>query len=602
MATLYVDPDNAGASDSHDYTEAQDSATPLRTSAAAVLLVQTGDTIRMVDPSSPFPQFFATNALTSADTVTIEGADADTAFHLRNFFLQGLSGWTIRNAITFGGNQGDISSFNACADMTFENWEAQRGGANILSALGDWLWDGGSLQAPLDSPASGFLDGVGWRFYHTFSDIVGIGNAHFLNYEFSNVQGEDGCQFIGSGDGILHHTGELRFTNCYWHDFTQSDQPGAPHTDGVQTLGGNQIIFDSCKFERLPSMIISTDDYVQQMTLINCMFLGDNELSFKTQFFGIFGFTARNCTWDSSGLCGLRIGYDSRLATTNPVEDGNQHLVIDVANCICDQLVWTDGIDDPSKPQAATITTSHNLLGTGSNIGEDDTEGFAEYGHTDDTTLELANSPAGTNSLAIDAGLSHADDSLVPLLDRLGRPRNGAGTDLGCHESDPISSIVVDPRAIRVISVSPAVSATDIDPETQVQLVAFPRPGVHLDDATVTADSFFVKDPGGTIIPSNLTITNPDGQNHQILVLSLVGGDLYPYVVYTVTATNDIADTEGSVLALTTVWHFTVLGTAPDPAIGYSADGGGDPDDSTFMSAGFLRDATTRALIVRVAD
>lgn len=134
--------------------------------------------------------------------------------------------------------------------------------------------------------------------------------------------------------------------------------------------------------------------------------------------------------------------------------------------------------------------------------------------------------------------------------------------------------------------------------DTNVQLFAFARPGKQVDEATVTEDSFFATDPGGTVIPASRLVTAPDAGNVQNLVMTLVGGDLYPYVVYTVTATTDISDTEGSTLAVDEQWQFTVLGTAPDPAIGFNEEGGGSGGSESYMSGGFLRDGPTGALVI----
>jgi hypothetical protein len=562
--TIYVDPLNGAASDSHTYVQAQDPATPLVTSDAAVAMIQSGDTIRMIDGGGQFPEFVALSPIL-ATNVTVEGPDASTGWHVRRLHLRGVDRWTFRNMVTHGNSQGDLSELDGCFNLTLVNWQAQRGGANILAAQGDWLWDGGSVQAPLDGPVVSFLDGVGWRFHYAFDTVNEIGNVEFRGHEFSNVQGEDGCQFLGGS----FHVGYLKFTRCYWHDFTQSTESNAPHTDGVQVIGANQVIFDSPRFERVPSMIISSDDFVQEMQLLNAYFKGEPAGGYSTQFFGMKHLIARNCTWEQSNFGGLRVGYDSRLDAFSggvPITP-----IIDIANCIIDKLDYTEGIDEPTNPQAATITQTHNLIGSGPTQATDE-QGFAEYGHTASTDLELANSPAGTNALAIDTGVAHATDALVPLLDRLGRSRKGMGTDLGCHESDPAVLVTVDARALRVIEFVPAPSAVDVPVDTDVSIVLFPKPGESLDIATVSAASFYVTDPGDRHLPVvSVSIGVLDGDGFQTVTLD-VDGDLYPYVVYTVVMEATVADTEGSMLTAQETWSFRASG--PDtPAVGKQDNG-----------------------------
>jgi hypothetical protein len=556
--TIYVDRSSAAASDSHTYTQAQDPLTPLATSDAAVAMVQSGDTIRMIDGGGQFPEFVALSPIL-ATNVTVEGPDASTGWHVRRLHLRGVDRWTFRNLITLGDTQGDLSELDGCFNLTFVNWQAQRGGANILAAQGDWLWDGGSVQAPLDGPVVSFLDGVGWRFHYAFDTVNEIGNVEFRDHVFSNVQGEDGCQFLGGA----FHVGYLKFTRCYWHDFTQSTESNAPHTDGVQVIGANLVIFDSPKFERVPSMIISSDDFVQELQLLNAYFKGEPVGGYSTQFFGMKHLIARNCTWEQSNFGGLRVGYDSRLDAFSggvPITP-----IIDVANCIIDKLAYTEGIDVPANPQAATITQAHNLVGVGPTQATDH-QAFAEYGHTASTDLELANSPAGTNVLAIDTGVAHAADALVPLLDRLGRSRKGAGTDLGCHESDPAVSVIVDPRALRVVGFAPVPSAVDVAPSANVSIVLFPKPGETLDASTVSAASFYVTDPGGRHLPVvSVSVGAVDGAGFQTVTID-VDGDLYPYVVYTAVMAATVADTEGSTLTAAETWTFRALGPAT-PAV-----------------------------------
>lgn len=565
--TIYVNPGAAGASDSNTYTQAQNPTTPLSTSDAAVAMIQSGDTIRMVDQASPYPQFVALSPILATD-VTVEGADATSAWHLRNLHLRGVSRWVFRNMVTSGNTQGDLSELDGCTSLTFVNWNAQRGGANVLAAQGDWLWDGGSVQAPLTGPVISYLDGVGWRFHYAFDTTNEIGNITFQDHEFSNVQGEDGCQFLGGS----YHTGTLKFLRCYWHDFVQSTETGAPHTDGIQFIGANEVTVDSCRFEHVPSQVISTDDFVQHLTLVNSYFLGDALSGYSTQFFGMKHLTARNCTWEQSNYSGLRVGYDNRLDAFSggaPITP-----IIDIANCIIDKLTYTEGIDVPTNPQAATITQAHNLIATGP-AQAGDYVGFAEYGHAGSTILELANSPAGTNALAIDTGLSHASDALVPLLDRLGRSRKGSGTDLGCHESDPAVAVTVDPRALRIVSTSPDISAIDVAISANVSVVLFPKPGETVNSATVSSSSFTLTDPGGVQIPVvSVVLSSPDSNGYQTVTLD-VNGYLYPYVVYTASLASSVADTEGSTLTGAFVWSFRALGPHPLPAV--SVDGNAPP-------------------------
>lgn len=582
---IYVSPDG---DDSNTYEEAQSPTTPMETFEGALSVVQSGDKVRMIDGVTDgfqWPQVVALSPIL-VDFVTVEGWNAvlgdSASWHVRNLHLRGVDRWTFRNQVTYGETQGDLSELDACSNMTFVNWEAQRGGANILSALGDWLWDGGSVTAPLDGPALSFLDGVGWRIFNAFETTIGIGNVEFRDHEFFNVQGEDGCQFLG---GTTGHSGLLKFSHCYWHDFVQSDQPNSPHTDGVQTIGANHVVFDSCWFKNVASMIISTDDYVQQMDLINCAFDGNGHGGYSTQFFGLFGLKAVNCTWNGSGFGGLRVGYDSRLATTNPVDGGNEHLVIQIKNCIIDALGYTEGIDDPDNDQAATITPSHNRIAIGP-IGDTDTQGFAEYGHTgsgdDVVRLELANTPSGTNSAIIDAGLSHADDADVPLLDRLGRTRKGSGTDIGSNESDPDVDVTVDTRDIRFVSSTPASGDVDVSSTATWEFVLSPTPGQAIDPETVTDDTVFIADVGyGVKLPIlSRTIGDPDDDGSQTVTVTVdyQGRHLDPAVSFVATITTGLTDTQSSALTVDKTWTSLSAGRG-GPALTPVDDGGGGGGD-----------------------
>jgi hypothetical protein len=195
--------------------------------------------------------------------------------------------------------------------------------------------------------------------------------------------------------------------------------------------------------------------------------------------------------------------------------------------------------------------------------------GIAEYGTSarldavpcDDTVLfgdiprafELSNDP--TNSPGI--GQGQATDLTNDLLGRV----YTSPPDVGCFQSDPGTAVSPVPRAPYVLATVPVADAVDASAVDDILITLLPVAGTTIDPATVDDSTVTLLDPAHNTIPSTVSLDEGTGVitlNHE--------GRLYPYVVYTVILSDDVADTDGNKLASSFTFNFQVVGPA-EPAV-----------------------------------
>lgn len=547
---LWVDADNGASSDAGDRAAALDPATPLKTITRAAALAVDGDTIKFKpaaaanpgdtsDPSVYAPIYsgvYGIELMALADNVTVEGVSVGGVRpKWRGIHATDLVDWTVRhyqhgydldsgfeygtNATLLGG-----SGFR-CEDVIFT------GGAYQTLGHKGFYFEDCTITARYNDGGTGFLEGNGFRV-GVYTDYT-IDNGDVFEWHrcvFNELQGEDAIQiFVGGDDG----GGQIIIEDC---TFDAIVQDGEFHTDGIQSLGCSLLRVARCTFgytALVSSMIISSDGFIGRLELENNLFVGRPGSGFLTQFAGVSDWLIRHNTWLGSGFAGLRLYSNGNLPA-----DGYTGL-------IHSNIIDNFQVNIATSGAGITWEQHDNVIGLG-NITVDDIEGFPEFGTSADTSYELANS-GGILSPGIDQGWDADPDAL--LLDRLGRGREGAAPDCGCHESSLSALVTAEPRAPIVIAFTPASGSTGVSPTTNVTAKLFPKPGQTIDPATVTSSSFLVRDSDGYQLPiAGITVGSPDGAGHQLLTLD-IDGSLYPRVQYNVLITTAIEDTEDSALA-----------------------------------------------------
>jgi hypothetical protein len=523
--TLYVDAGSGAASDAHTYDQARDPATPLVTINRAVVLAQTGDTIR-VTKATKYAAFTATTDTTSAHGVTVIGAAGGTNRPVIDSMTLGdLVGWTFEDLI-LSGTPGASSFVYRGTNLTWRRCDFQQGGGQLLHWTGLYLFENCDIAAPWDQAHStDFMTGVGFRISAQYTvDAFHADDVTFSGCHFHDVGGEDAIQLLLGGGS---HAGTVTVDRCHFERVQQGTGSGA-HTDCIQSAGCHNLTVTACRFEESESMIIASDDFIDALVVENCLFIGSAISGYSTQFSGVRTATIANNTWARSRFGGLRFYVNG-----NPV--GSR------VRAIFNNVIDLYSIDDGWAP--LTSEQHHNIIGAGP-VTASDRQAFAEFGTSADTDYELATQP--TPSPGVDQGTSTG----APTLDRLGRAREGL-TDCGCHES----------HAAQPVSV-------DVAGRANVSAALFPVPGQTINPATVTASTFYVTDPTGQHLP--VVSVTVDGED--VLTLN-IDGELYPLVVYTATLTTGIADTQGSALAAPVSWTFRVAGPGGPAVYGPSEAG-----------------------------
>jgi hypothetical protein len=529
-ATLYVDADHSGASDAGNREAAQNPATPLVTIQRAVTLAVSGDTIEIVKAATTYAAFDAASEDTGATNITIRGSAGGTNRpSITRWTMVDRDGWTVEDVIT-DGTAGEPARMYRSTNLTFRRWHAKQGGAEFLHWTGLMLFEDCDVEAPYSPGAAGaYMNGVGFRVGSQYTlDAFNANDLTFRNCRFSNIGGEDAIELAGLAADS--HTGTILVENCSFQDIAQGGS-GA-HTDGIQSGGCDTLIVRACRFENVDSMIIASDGFINNLTIENCLFIGDETSGFSVQLSGVRSATIRHNTWANSRFGGLR------WFLNNNNVDSPARLVY---NNIIDSYFVNDGWEPAIGEQF------NNVIITGPRTASD-IEGFPEFGTSADTDWELANSPI--TSPGIDDG---ATVSGSPSTDRLGRPREGQ-PDCGCHESAAATAVTPQARPPYVLALFPADGATGVARGTTVTASLLPVPGSSIDEATVTSSTFRVTDPDGYQVPATVTLGGIDGSGRQMLTLE-IEGILYPRVLFT-TRLDGVQDDQGSTAAVrTSAWR-----------------------------------------------
>lgn len=571
MATLYVNPDHADADDAGDYTAAQNSSTPLETIARACNLAELGDTINVLYATAANPEdengemdvyvgpvddtfggaWTDANKNAAAGRITLQGvAVGDQVPKFNGMAVRNLNNWKI-DGFQIGYDAGSGFEYNTAlafigpTDFLFSNCVFTGGGANVLGWHGTNQVQDCTVTSKLRPSPASFMEGAGFRLQQNNGDESAGPDDwfEFTGCTFRDVQGEDAIQFLGATGGA-----NLLVEDC---SFDGLPQATGNHTDGVQATGAGQLIVRRCAFgveDVVASMVIGTDGIIDTLIMENNLFVAGPGTGFSTQFGGVGEIQVRHNTWVRSNFGGLHF-YDHDFAAPTSVV---------IVNNLIDKfsVAYTPPWDETDQ--------HHNVIASGPATSAD-IAGFPEYGTSDATVFELANTP--TDSAGID------DGAVTDILtDRLGRSRISA-PDCGCHESNPAVPVIVDPRGPILISTTPLSGATSVTASTGVTATLLPKPGEELDAGTVDGSSVVVRDSAGFTVPGVVTVGVLDGDGQQEIAVDLkvslsplIDGDLFPLVAYTVELTDDIEDTEGSAFAGAS-WTFRVAGPT-GPAIG----------------------------------
>jgi hypothetical protein len=190
-------------------------------------------------------------------------------------------------------------------------------------------------------------------------------------------------------------------------------------------------------------------------------------------------------------------------------------------------------------------------------------------------TWELANTP----TLSPGIGQGQATDIASDLLGRA----HTSPPDVGCLQSSSGVAVTPVPRPPYVLSRTPAPGATGVPATPSMSITLYPLPGQTIDAATVTSGVFTLTDPSGQTIPSTVNVNSATG------VISLtVQGFLYPLVIYTLTLTTAVADTQGNHLASTQTWTFRVAGPSSPAVYGGTMTFNGNEVFANDSAAGTL--------------
>lgn len=477
-----------------------------------------------------------------------------------------------------------IKTLYTPTDLTWTRCMWTGGAYLIRNAAGLMRWEECEITAKISEflgQGGRTLDGVGFKIVNS-SESGEDFRCHF-EYEdcfIHHVEGEDAFQ-VGTGSATQADT-YIHWTRCSWEDIIQPGADGTPqnptgiHTDCVQILGGPEYKFDSCSFRRATSCIMVSDFRNGLVHVENTKFHGSaieapGDAGIAMQVQGTDRLVLINNTFAYSGFGRGLYLFFKYLPSTGQTD-------LTFINNIFDGI-WA------SSPVLGTQIYKNNLIGAvfGTFVmptGNGNIQGICEFGSTDATTLELANTPAA--NLATDAG--NNTDPLVPALDRLGRARTGSGTDIGCHESPTDPPIAADARPPYILSVTPSEGATGASGTTNVVVETYPLPTETIDAESITSTTFYIKDPQGITLP---VLTRSVDTNTITLDID---GTLYPLVTYTAFITTGVADTGGNHVAQDKTWDFRVIGPAPDPAVGdFTGGGGGDTPHVPLTESGFLK-------------
>lgn len=446
-------------------------------------------------------------------------------------------------------------------DLTFVDCVWTGGGAQITNASGDMTWTDCEISArwsPFKSTGGRRLDGAGFRIINSANTGEDF-RCHFWwdGCEFHHIEGEDGVQ-VGTGAATQLGTW-CKWSDCHFHDIVQAgadgsvDNPASIHTDVVQILGGPEYRFENCEFDRCTSCIQASDFHNGLIHISNCKLprsavtIPDKAgIAISIQGTDTLELINNTCVDNGFGL-GIKLGFKQPAVTTK----------MTMLNNIFDGVSGSGmvfSVDTVVHGNVIVKALGNFVIPSGNKTG------IVEFGTSIDTDQELA-ALAGHVNAAKDAGVN---DALVPSTDRLGRSRDGGLPDAGCHETPAAYNVRPESRPPFLIGESPLGSGASVSSNFAVTL--FPKSGEVIDPDTVDETSFFVVDPGGHILPVKaISISSPDVDNHQTITLD-VDGRLYPYVSYTATLTDVVADTEGSALQLPLTW--TVQAAGPiDPAV-----------------------------------
>jgi hypothetical protein len=580
--TLYVDADHADADDAGDRNAARNPATPLETIGRAMVLAELGDTIQVKPATNANPadtadasvyelvgdDTFGGDAIPNKDAsggrITIEGIEVSGQKpKWRGINSSDLTNWKITGfQLGYDMDSGDeyltSNSLRSLTDCEFTNNTYTGGIANLLGFFGTCRWEGNTIHSRLrDIPNPNFMEGVGIRI---LADDGGDringpdDRCEFVGNNFFDVQGEDAIQIVCA---IGH--GRVLVEGC---DFGEIRQTGFAHTDAIQSTGCEELIVRNCTFGVsgvVDSMIISSDGNINNLVIENNLFVGSANTGFSVQVAGVVSWLVRHNTWAISRYAGFRFFENSNLPDTYGGQIYNN--IIDIYQ-VDIPITWDE-------------TEQHNnIIGIGYRTSTD-TEGFSDFGSTEDTDFELSNSPV--NTPGVDMG-STSD----LILDRLGRSRKGSAPDCGCHESDPSVVVLAGPRSPRIVDRIPGGGQTGVAVNTNVVATIAPKPGQQIDPSTAIAANAYVRDVTGQLIPGIVTLSELGLDGKQTITIdlkynagTLEEGTLYPLVAYTAHMTTGIKDTEGSPLFYSE-WSFRIAGPSGSAIYRTVGDTGGD--------------------------
>lgn len=407
MATLFVDADHAGASDAGDYTAAQDTSTPLKTIGRGMRLALAGDTVQVKyaaaadssntnDPAvyaQVLDDSFGSDAIPAADnsagdTITVQGIDVGghrpkwlgfSATLLKNWAFEHFQiGYDLGSGHEYLTNTTLIGP----QDLAFSDIVYTGGGSNVVGFNGHNVWTDCTITAKLrDLPDPNFLEGNGFRaITDNGGDIIAGPDdwVEWVSCTFDTIQGEDGVQLV-----LANGFGSARIEDC---TFGNIQQTGAAHTDAIQCTGCTTLIVRANTFGDtgpVDSMLIASDGNIGDLTVENNLFVGSATSGFSTQLSGVIAWVIRHNTWAQSRFAGLRLYSNGNLPDTYGGDIYNNNIDIFEVDI---PVTW-----DNTKQRK-------NVIGVGPAM-DADIIGFAEYGDSDDTHFELANTPTNSRVL-----------------------------------------------------------------------------------------------------------------------------------------------------------------------------------------------------------
>jgi hypothetical protein len=641
--TIIVDPDHAASSDDYNRTQASNASTPMRTVQEAgwlaragagwhdeilVKLCTTEDLGDATDPHlQPALDYRSVDRGATADgwplgnnagnqTIVVRGDVTplnvlawDGLFDdvprpkIKSFSSRDLNNWAFED-LQFGYDVGSGADYNTfgqherCTDLAFRRCMATGGLAWVRHWSDSFIEDRCWIRSPFppSGQESGVHDACGLRLDGSPAEGTGysVGQLHVSGGFRDFIRGDDSI-FVGGVDSEADPLWDVFDVLVETTVFYNVNGDGEFHDDCVQVTFAPRATVDRCMFIGCDTGFMATDGHCGYLQFTRNLTVG---MPTPVQIQGTDEvLIAHNTCSHADG-----VPKDASLMFYDRAVLSDRTVATIVNNVI-------GGFYTPNTPLAsyfrADSVIENNIVQSspglvtpyGTNL-----PGIAELGHSarldvipNDSTAygraldrywELANSPTPGPGIA-EGGVYVTGVDLS--TDLFGRPY-ATSRDVGALQSDPGTLVTPTPRGPYILSRTPAVSAVAVDPSVSPVVALYPVPGQEIDADTISNLSAYVTDPAGFKLPAVITLAAPDLTGAQELALDLKGqtdptvveGDLYPLVVYTVHLTGAIEDTQGSALTATT-WTFRVVGPS-GAAIGDGTSGEPPTGTHTMLS------------------